>query len=367
MSEPLSPIPTPPALLWRQLRLQYLPVVVFVAGLAAAAVIWTQWVAPPTLVGEVEAIRSDVRSVHAGTLAAVKVKMLQSVRAGDVIAQVVITDPRVLEASLAVVRAELDAIRFTMDPVIGQQRTALDYERLLLDLMHARVELAALKAQLFQAESNFARTNALFTNKLVTEERFEEMKNARDSLEAQVKAQTELVTRIEPGLQSFTAEGPNGQLPTPAQGLRAAIKLQEEKLRLTEIQLGPVPLVAPMDGVVTLIHRQPGETVTAGESVYQISAVHSEHIVGFLRQPLPREPKRGHTVEVRTRTLQRQIGTATITHVGQQLEPITPTLLAAMRLPVANVPTEFGVRVIVSAPAGLVLRPGEQVDLIIHE
>jgi HlyD family secretion protein len=367
MSQPLSPIPTPPALLWRQLRLQYLPVVVFVAGLAAAAVIWTRWVAPPTLIGEVEALRSEVRSVHAGTLANVKIQPLQPVRAGDIIAHVVITDPRVMEASLAVLRAELDAIRFTMDPVVGQQRTALDYERLLLDLMHARVELASLQAQLFQAQSNFARTSTLFENKLVTEERFEETKNARDSLDAQVKAQTELVTRIEPGLRSFTAEGPNGELPSPAQGLRAAIKVQEEKLRLTETQLAPVALTAPMDGVVTIVHRQAGETVAAGEPIFQISATRADRIVGYLRQPLPREPKPGSTVEVRTRTLQRHTGTATVTQVGQQLEAISPTLLAAMRLPVSNVPTEFGVRVVVSTPPGLALRPGEQVDLIIQE
>lgn len=367
MSQSLSPIPTPPALLWRQLRLQYLPVVVFVAGLVAAIVIWTRWVSPASAVGEVEAIRTDVRSVRAGALAGAKMTLLQQVRAGETIGQVVIADPHMIEASLAVARAEIEAIRFTMDPVVGQQRIALDYERLLLDLLHARVELAALTAQLFQAESTFTRTSALFANKLVTDERFEEAKNARDSLAAQVKAQTELVQRIEPGLKSFTAEGPNGKPPSPAEGLRAALHLEEEKLRLTEAQLMPVPLIAPIDGVVTLVHRQPGETVTAGEPIFQISATHSDRIVAFIRQPVSREPKPGSVVEVRTRTLQRQRGTTTVTGVGRQLEPISPTLLAAMHLPVSNLPTELGIRLVVPVPAGMNLRPGEQVDLILQE
>lgn len=367
MSDPLSPIPTPPALLWRQLRLQYLPVVVFVAGVAAAAVIWTRWVAPPTLVAEVEAIRTDVRSTHAGTLSNVTVNFLQPVRAGQVIGQVVITDPRVMEASLGVLRAELDAISVTMNPVIGQQRAALDYERLLLDLMKSRVDLAALQAQLFQAESTFSRTKPLHESKLVTDEKFEEIKNARDSLDAQVKAQTALVQRVEPGLQTFTSEGSNGQLPSPVQGLRAAINVQEEKLRLTEAQLSPIPLTAPMDGIVTLIHRQSGEIVAAGEPIIQVSATHSDRLIGFLRQPLSLHLKPGTTVEVRTRTLQRQTASATVINVGQLLEPISPTLLAAMHLPISNVPTEFGVRVIVAAPRGLTLRPGEQVDLIVQE
>jgi hypothetical protein len=70
---------------------------------------------------------------------------------------------------------------------------------------------------------------------------------------------------------------------------------------------------------------------------------------------------------VRTRTFQRQRAHGAISGVGGQLEPITPTLLAAMRLPVTSMPTELGVRVSVTVPPGLVLRPGEHVDLIIHD
>src|SRR3954466_8847080 len=104
MSEPLSPIPTPPAQLWRQLRLQYVPVVVFFAGVLAAALIWRHWVSPPTLVAEVESIHADVRSKQAGALAHVKVTPLQVVHAGDVLAEVLITDPRFIQASLSVAR-----------------------------------------------------------------------------------------------------------------------------------------------------------------------------------------------------------------------------------------------------------------------
>lgn len=367
MSEPLPPIPSPPSHLRRQLRLQYLPVVIFVAGVAAAAVIWSQWVAPPTLVGEAESIRTEVRSTRAGTLANVTAKLLQPVRAGDTIAQVITTDARVVEASLAVIRAELDIIRFTMNPILGQQRAALDYERLLLDLMNARVTLASLQSQLFQAQSTFTRIDALFANKLVTEERFEEVKNARDALEIQVKAQQELITRVEPGLKAFAGDGTGGEPPSPMQGLRAAIKVQEEKLRLTEAQLSPVALIAPIDGIVSLVHRQSGEVIAPGEPLFQISATRSTRIIGFVREPVGIVPKAGMSVEVRSRSMGRSSGLSTIAHVGEQFEPISPTLLAAMRLPVSNIPTELGLRVIVNAPKDLPLHPGEHVDLLLRD
>jgi hypothetical protein len=176
--------------------------------------------------------------------------------------------------------------------------------------------------------------------------------------------QSELVSRLEPGIRNFSAGG-SMELKSPELGLAAAIKLQEEKLRLTEAQLQPVGLVAPIDGVVTLVLRRPGEMVAAGEPIFQISAAKTERVIGFLRQPLPKLPSPGMTVEVRTRTFERRIARTIVTDVGQQLEPIPVTLLGAMRLPLGDAPAELGLRIHVAPPAGFVIRPGEHVDLIL--
>jgi multidrug resistance efflux pump len=360
MDAALPPIPTPAAHGWRRVRQHFLPGIVFVAGVAATVVVWSRWVAPAALLGEVETIRAEVRPVQAGVLADVAVRMLQPVRAGDVLARVAIAEPQVLDASLAVIRAEIEVMRQTTE-----QRTLLDYERLMLDLMSERVKLAALKSQLHQAESTFVRVKNLHAGRLVTDEQFEESQNARDALLQQVKAQTELVSRITPEATAAAPAAAGLALPSPARTLRASLQLQEEKLRLTEAQLKPVALVAPIDGVVTLVHRRAGETVAPGEPVFQITALTVETIVGFMRQPVGEGPKPGDTVEVRTRALPRRLATATVAQVGVQLEPLPPTLLAALNLPVSAVPTELGLRVHVAAPAGLALRPGEQVELVV--
>jgi multidrug resistance efflux pump len=357
MSAGLSPIPTPPAQLWRQLRLQYLPVVVFVAGVAGAAVLWTQWVSPPTLVGEAEAIRAELRAPQAGMLSGLSADLLHPVKAGQIVGQVIVSDPKVLEASLAVIRAEIEVLRTSTD---------MNFERLRLDWMSKRVELVSLQSQLHQAEATLARVMALHRQKLVTDEQHDEAKNARDAIAARLKAQTDLVERIEPGLRSLELPEARPSTVASAEALRAAVLQKEAQLRLIETQLSPVPLVAPIDGVVTLLHRRTGETVSAGESILQVSATRSTRIVGFLRQPLPLEPKPGMEVEVRTRTFVRRSGIAQVSQVGEQLEPISASLLAAMRLPVTAIPTDLGLRVHVSAPAGLSLRPGEQVDLIVR-
>lgn len=356
MSENLTPIPTPSAQLWRQLRLQYLPVVVFVLGLIAVFVLWTRWVAPPTLVGEAESVRTELRSAHAGMLADLSVDLLQSVKAGQVIGRVIAHDPRILAASLAVIRAEIEVLRTTTD---------MNFERLRLDWMSKRVEQVALQSELRQAEATLARMAALHRQKLITDEEFDQAKFTRDTFEARLKAQTELISRIEPELQPKDV-GANRTIPSAAaDGLRAAIQQKEEQLKLIEAQLSPVPLVAPIDGVVTHLYRRSGEVVSGAEPILQINAAHSARIIGYLRQPLPLEPRPGMEVELRTRTFVRRIAHARIAQVGQQLEPISPTLLATMRLPVSTIPTDLGLRIHITVPAELGLRPGEQVDVII--
>jgi multidrug resistance efflux pump len=358
MSERLPPIPTPPTQLWKQLRLQYLPVVIFIAGVAAAVLLWTQWVAPPTLIGEVEAVRTELRAGQAGLLTELNTDMLQTVKAGQVIGRVIPTDSKLLAASLAVVRGEIEVLRTTTD---------MNFERLRLDWMSKRVELVTLQSELHQAEATLARVIALHRIKLVTDEQFDQAKNARDAVEARLKAHAELIKRLEPQLQSLETEGSRTITAAAAEGLNAAINQKEAQLRLIEAQFSPLPLVAPIDGVVTQLFRRSGENVASGEPILQISATRADRIIGFLRQPLPLEPKPGMEVEVRTRTFIRRVGIARVAQVGELLEPISPTLLAAMRLPVTTVPTDMGLRVHVTPPQDLTLRPGEQVDLIIRE
>src|SRR5260370_28088794 len=83
--------------------------------------------------------------------------------------------------------------------------------------------------------------------------------------------------------------------------MRAAIAVQAEKLRLTEAELSPIPLKVPMSGKVTTIFKHAGENIVSGEPIVAISAVHSEHIVGYMLQPLTIHPKKRMSVRVRPR------------------------------------------------------------------
>ena len=103
----LPPIPIPPGQRWREFRLQVIPLIVFLTAFSAVVIIWREYVSLPTLVGEVEVIRENVASPKAGILSQLNVTRFQSVKAGDEVAYVITTDPRILASSLAVIHAEI--------------------------------------------------------------------------------------------------------------------------------------------------------------------------------------------------------------------------------------------------------------------
>ena len=361
----LGPIPTPPAQRWREVRLLYLPRAAFVLAILIGAWLWANWVTPATVVAEAEISQMEVRSLQAGAVATLNVAMLQSVRAGQVLGQISAANPRILDATLAVIKAEVGMLTASMAGATDQQRVTLSLEQLQLDWMSRRVDLASLEGQRQQTVADLARAETLFKQGLVTEQSIAQLRTARDSLTRQVAEQSRLVAHLEPIVRNHAPKDENDPGLSAKSALAAAIKVQEAKLHLAEEQLKPLPLVSPIDGVVALVLRHAGEGVTAGEPVLRIASPHAERLVGFLRQPLPFEPKPGMTAEVRTRTLKRLVATTKITEVGAALEPIPPGIAAAMQLPV-NPPPAHALRIQLTLPKGLNLRPGEHVDVTIR-
>src|ERR1035437_4273734 len=113
-SNSLSPIPIPLAQRWRDVRSRVLPGLVFGATLCVIALLWKNNVAAPTLVGQAEPVRANVSSHKPGMLAGLTVGRFQTVKAGDPVGLVIITDPKILSSSLAVIPAEIEMLRAEM-------------------------------------------------------------------------------------------------------------------------------------------------------------------------------------------------------------------------------------------------------------
>ncbi len=156
-----TPIPIPWSQRWHNIRVHYVPTLIFVAILFALVLMWKNYASTPTLVGQAEVLPANISCYKPGMLAQLTVNRFQKVKAGDAIGQVMVTDPKILASSLAVIQAEIDEIRSSQTQVAAEQRLAMEYSEVRLHWMAQRAELGVAKADLMVAEADFRRTGGI--------------------------------------------------------------------------------------------------------------------------------------------------------------------------------------------------------------
>jgi multidrug resistance efflux pump len=355
---PPPPIPIPPALRWREFRVRVLPILLFVVAFGSTCYLWKYNLSSASLVGMVEVRNAQVSCPCAGKIAQLNVDRFQTVTQGTPVAVLVPNDPR---AALAVIQSEINILQIKLGLPQTQQRNETDYEQLRVNWMRQRVDLASTRVNLELARNELGRDEQLYKQKLISDETYDISLKTEQALDAEVLERSNLVNTTAIALKQLESQGTISPTNHPEPSLMAALQNEEQKVAQTAAETEPVTLVAPMDGTVSMVDRQKGENLAAGDPIMTISASEPEHIISFLRQPIPFEPKVGMQVEVRTRTFQIQTGVARIENVGSRFEGIT-NALTILR---PGVPVDLGLAIEISLPRGLKMRPGELVDLTI--
>ena len=360
----LPPIPTPPGAAFREFRIRALPFLAFVGMVAATVVLWRGYVGPSAWVGEVQMTRSIISTPQPSRVTKVRVGMLDRVVAGQPLADVTAADPRYLEAQASLSRARLEMIVASVGPMIRRENNLINYTSLRMNWLRNRVDLAVARARLAFAEAEADRALRLSkaTNGVpfVSQSELQMVQRNLDALRAEIGERQSLVDDVQKQIERIVPDQRRLDDDLPA-SIEAALSVEQRALEAVETQLNPVVLLSPIDGFVSIVHRQSGEAVMPGEPILTISATRAEKIVAFVRQPLLQRPHAGMAVEIRSRSEGRAVARGEVLKVGGQLEPILPELLP-MRP--AGVPAvEYGLPVLLTVPPELGLMPGEIVDL----
>src|ERR1051326_8546790 len=229
-----APIPIPVHQRWREFRLRVLPWTVFAIGLFLVIILWKDHAASLTLVGQAEPVLSNVSCYKPGVLAELTVSRFQKVKVGDALGKVMITDPKILASSLAVIQAEIESLQATMRPVLLQQHNAMDYDQLRLHWMRERTQLAAARVNLDLAETEYHRMAELLKDQIIAQRVYDQAKAARDRLQKEVENLAKLVDEGEANFKTLQLTNAAEISKVSADPLRAAIAVQESKLHLTE-------------------------------------------------------------------------------------------------------------------------------------
>lgn len=346
----LPPIPTPASQRWREFRIQVLPFAMFIIVIVAIVVLWKNYVQPIGVIGFAETNQVSVTSLGDGVIEQLFVESFQVVTQGQTIAVVVGTAPELLKAQVTSAQSDLQVLddRMKIDHLRVQQNI-LDAEQSLLAL---RVTHATSQPEWILRSNEFRRGQAEFTQKIISQADFDRLKVAFDSMTVQIHEREKAIESLAASLENMRKED-KAQLT----GIEFA---KEAKRHELELMLKPSILRAPIDGMVSMVHRRQGERILRGDSVATIVDPQARRVIGYVRQPVSLLPTTNDFVQILKRTAPSVVGKGRIERIGAQFEFINPALLAA-----DTKRMEVGLPILVSVPPGFPLVPGEYVTLTI--
>ena len=363
--EQLPPISSPIGPRLRRLWRGLFQALIFFLICLGVTVAWTKLMRPSLFFGQVEIIQSGVTSPDAGLLTNLWVAPFQEVKAGDLIAEIVTTDPRTANNRLVVLRDRMRLTELEMAPTLRRGSSAVSYAGLIFACDKLRADLATARVNLNQASNQFERVSKLFKEepgKVVSDVVYEKARAEFQALEADVEEKAKIVVATQKTLERLAYMANE---PTPGgdnDPLKQALLVEEEKIKIFEQKMKPLQLRAPISGIVTAVHHQAGEQVPPGQPIVFITSKESGRIVGFLPPASPITPRLGMKVEVRTRSPKRVTAMAKVTGLGPHLESVTNSMVQ----PVLVRPTvvqPLGRPISISLPPELKLLPGAPVDL----
>lgn len=361
-----KPIPIPLKRRWRDFRVVYLPYLTF--GLIGAAILWmwSQYVEPSRVLGEVDTLRARVASTVPGTLEAVLVERFQRVTNGQHVATLRRMNPVEREAESRAIEADLKLVAARLEA--EQNGAEEDHARLRVQALSERLNLNLARIMLEQAEREYERMKRLYDDKIVSngmpltpgnegarfDYGFDVAARDRDAYRAEVKDRESIVAGLESEVKALGTTAGTEAL------VEEAIEAQRQRLKAaTEA----ITLLSPIDGQVSMVNFSAGENVLAGEPILTISGENADRIVAWVRQPITELPTERGLVEVRVEGgLGGQSAEARILKVGTQLEPISETLLGPSVNPNR---VEVGLPFLVEAPHTLNLLPGQTVQIVL--
>ena len=348
----LPPIPTPASQRWREFRIQVLPFVIFLGALVAIVFLWKAYVQPIGVIGFAETNQVNVTSINDGIVDQLLVQQFQTVTQGQVIAVVVTTDPRLLEAQTNAEKADLNILRERLQ--VDEVRVDQNYQQFKMDILRYRIDQAEAQSQLALRAQELKRAQHELASGVLSPAGFDQITNAFATLSAQIQ---ERATALEALEKSVHALRPKERTAEPS-SIDVAI---EAKARELEVTLEPSILRAPISGMVSLIHSRQGERIIRGRSVCTIADPQARRVIGYIRQPVSDIPSTNDTVQILKRTAPRTYVRGKIENIGAQFELINPALLST-----DTKRMEVGLPILVSVPAGFPLVPGEYVNLTIE-
>jgi HlyD family secretion protein len=212
--------------------------------------------------GTVEATEADLGFPLPGTIERIPVGEGDRVAAGDTLA---ILDHAALESRRAGAAAAVDAARARL--------AELEHGFRPQEVAQARSSAEAAAQRLEEARTEAERSRALYAGEAVSRRELDRAETALAGAEAEAERARAQLDLVREGARAETIDAQ-----------RALVEQAEAGLAQAEVGLDDAIVRAPFGGVVTIRHRDPGETVAAGAPVVTVMDPADRWVLIYVRE-----------------------------------------------------------------------------------
>ena len=287
--------------------------------------------------GTVEATEADLGFQIGGRVAAINAREGDAVAGGAELARL---DRAELEARLRAGKAQVAAAR----ALLAELRTGARPQ----EERQASAELEAARRRAADAATSLARTRKLYEGGAVSKEALDQAETAYAVLRAQaVQAQQQ---------SSLVSSGPRTER---VQAQQAAVDQALAAEAQIQANLDNTIIRAPFAGIVTVRHREPGESVSAGLPVITVMNPDDRWVRIYVREDQVGRVAMGQNASITSDSHPGKTFNGRVTFIASQAE-FTPRNVQTAE---ERVKLVYAVKVAISGDAANQLKPGVPADV----
>jgi HlyD family secretion protein len=287
--------------------------------------------------GTVEATDADLGFQAPGRVLSIPVREGDVVSQGDELARL---DARELEAALGGALAQVEAAEARLSEL---QRGARPQE---LATAEAVTRSAAQRAD--EARRSAARARTLFNGGAISRQA---MDGAETALEVANEAHQQATEQL-----ALVREGPRTET---LRAQRAAVELARANVERAEASLAYAVITAPLSGIVTARHREPGEAVQAGAPVLTVLDPNDRWVRIYIREDEIGAVRLGAAAEISSDTYPDRIYQGEVVFIGSEAE-FTPRNVQTAE---ERIKLVYPVKVRITGDPDFELKPGIPADV----
>jgi HlyD family secretion protein len=253
---------------------------------------------PLKVSGTIEVTSTEVSFKVPGRIRERLVDEGEAIRKGQLVARLEDAD---LVNEVAVRKAQVEISRQALAELEAGSRRD--------EVRQAEAAVARVEAEAKRLSDDLRRQQELFSKEVISRQRFESVQASHDAVQAQLREARAALALVR--------EGPRRE--RIAQG-RARLREAEAGLKEAETRLGYATLTAPMAGMVTAKHAEPGEQVNPGSPVVTVGDLASCWLRAYIPETKLGRVKLGQRVRVTSDTYKGKAYEGTITFISPEAE-----------------------------------------------